>query len=76
MTAPVLPEASRIDISGTKALPILVLAVVILTTVGTTFFSYPPSEITVEQICLSVADAVVAPVFVISYRTGRIAVVM
>ena len=64
-TAPVLPEARRIDVSGTNVVEIAAFAVVIRTTLVPTFFSYPPSEMTVEQICLSVAE-VEAPVFVIS----------
>jgi hypothetical protein len=38
--------------------------------------SYPPSETTEEQICFKDEALAVAAVFVISYLTGKIAVVM
>jgi len=38
--------------------------------------SYPPSDMTVEQIMVNVDAPDVVPVFVISYRRGRVAVCM
>jgi hypothetical protein len=49
---------------------------VILATVAATFRSYPPSEITVEQICFIEELEAVVPVLVISYLMGSVAVVM
>jgi hypothetical protein len=49
---------------------------VILATFAATFLSYPPSEITVEQICFIEELEAVVPVLVISYLMGSVAVVM
>jgi hypothetical protein len=69
-------EASRMDTRGTNVVLIDVLVVVLRATCSTDVCSYPPSETTEEQICFMDEALAVAAVFVISYLTGKIAVVM
>jgi hypothetical protein len=75
MTESSLLEFNWILTKGSNDVP-TVVAVVILATVAATFLSYPPSEITVEQICFIEELEAVAPVLVISYLIGRVAVVI
>jgi hypothetical protein len=69
-------EASRMDTKGRNVVLIEVLVVVLRATCSMDVCSYPPSETTEEQICFMDEALAVAAVLVISYLTGKIAVVM
>jgi hypothetical protein len=64
------------DTSGRKVVLIEVLVVVLRATCSMDVCSYPPSETTEEQICFRDEALAVAAVLVISYLTGKTAVVM